>query len=192
MQKLIKIIQAEASHIGGGILKVDSFINHQILPELTYEMGTAFVEKFRARGIVNITRVLTAEVSGIASALATAQVLKVPLVFARKRKPVTMSEACYKAETFSPTKNEKVELRVSSEFLSGSDRVIIIDDFLASAKTVLALAEIVRLSGAGLLGVGCVIEKVFAEGREKLAALQVPVVTLAKIDLVDGKIRAFQ
>lgn len=192
MQSLIDKIRSEASHIGGGILKVDSFINHQILPGLTMEMGAAFAGKFRARGIGNASRVLTAEVSGIASALATAQVLGVPLVFARKRKPVTMSANCYKAETISPTKNELVTLCVSSEFLSGRDRVIIIDDFLASAKTVLALAEIVRLSGASLLGVGCVIEKVFAGGREKLAALQVPVVTLAKIDLVDGNIRAFR
>ncbi len=192
MQSLIDKIRSEASHIGDGILKVDGFINHQILPELTTEMGAVFAGKFRARGIGNASLVLTAEVSGIASALATAQVLGIPLVFARKRKPVTMSENCYQAETFSPTKNELVTLRVSSEFLSGRDRVIIIDDFLASAKTVLALAEIVRLSGACLLGVGCVIEKVFAGGREKLSALQVPVVTLAKIDLVDGNIRAFR
>jgi len=191
MQNLIEKIKSEASHIGNGIIKVDSFINHQILPELTLEMGAAFAKGFDSKGVMDATKILTAEVSGIASAFAAATQLKVPLVFARKGKPITMSDDCFEAHSISPTKGHGVTLRVSREYLKPEDRVIIIDDFLASAKTVLALAEIVKNSGAWLLGIGCVIEKVYASGREKLAGLQVPIVTLARIDLQDGKIRAF-
>lgn len=188
MHELNQKILKEASHIGDGIIKVDSFINHQVYPGLALAIGKEFTRQFLDVGITRINKVLTAEVSGIAPAIAVAQVLDVPLVFARKHQPITMSEDHYRCETVSPTKRNTVELLVSSEFLGPEDRVLIIDDFLASARTVTALANIVKESGAHLLGIGCVIEKLYSKGREKLDFLSVPIVTLAKIDLKEGYI----
>lgn len=121
------------------------------------------------------------EVSGIAPAIATAMVLGVPMVYARKKKPVTMKEPAFTAQSVSRTKGGVVDLYVSSEFLGADDRVVVIDDFLASGGTLRALAGMIDVSGAQLLGIGCVVEKQFESGREKLADLNVPIHTLANI-----------
>jgi len=188
MKKLNQLIRVQAVCIGNGILKVDSFINHQILPDLTYEMGHEFHTRLLELNVSAPTKILTAEVSGIASALAAAQAFDVPLIFARKKKPITMTDGYFEEEAISPTKTESVKLRVSKEFLKPEDSVIIIDDFLASARTVNALARIVKSSGAGLLAVGCIIEKVYSGGREKLKQLNVPVITLAQVDVINNQI----
>ncbi len=183
MQALIERIRAEGEHIGRGIIKLDSFMNHQIDPALTMDMGLAFAQRFAAQGVTEVTRVITAEVSGIGPALATAYALGVPLVYARKHRPITMPEGYYRATAPSPTKARDVELMVSPQYLGAADRVLLIDDFLASGLTIEALAGLVAQSGATLVGVGCVVEKVYQPGRERLAPLRVPIITLASVDL---------
>ena len=191
MQALIERIKAEAVHIGHGIIKVDGFVNHQIDPALTMAMGAEFARRFALQGIVGLTKVITAEVSGIAPALATAQALGVPLVYARKHRPITMPDGFYLGEAPSHTKGGMVQLMVSPQYLAAQDRVLLIDDFLATGETIRALAELVQQSGAALLGIGCLIEKVFEGGREYLAGLNVPIVTLARIDLQGDEIIVF-
>jgi xanthine phosphoribosyltransferase len=182
MSALVERIRAEGTHMGNGIIKVDGFVNHQIDPALTAEMGRAFAAQFAA---ACVTKVITAEVSGIAPALATAQALDVPLVYARKHRPITMPDGYFLAEAPSHTKGGIVQLMVSPQYLSAADRVLLIDDFLATGHTIHALVQLVQQSDATLCGIGCLIEKVFEGGREQLAGLGVPIVALAKIDL-DG------
>ncbi len=107
--------------------------------------------------------------------------LNVPMVYARKKKPLTMKEPAFTASSVSRTKGGNVNLFISSEFLGPDDRVIVIDDFLASGGTLRALTGMIELSGATLLGLGCVVEKQFESGREHLADLNVPIHTLANI-----------
>lgn len=182
MQPLVERIRAEGRSLGNGILKVDGFINHQLDPQLTVEMGKSFARRFAQANVTQITKVITAEVSGIAPALTTAIELQVPLVYARKKRPITMPEGCYVAQAPSHTKGGIVELIVSPEYLKPQDRVLLIDDFLASGRTIEALATLVAECGATLCGIGCVIEKRFEGGRTLLNHLQVPIVTLAVID----------
>jgi xanthine phosphoribosyltransferase len=191
MQALIERIRAEAVHIGRGIIKVDGFVNHQIDPALTTQMGVEFAQRFAGAGVGGPTKVITAEVSGIAPALATAQALNVPLVYARKHRPITMPDGFFLAEAPSHTKGGIVRLMISPQYLGAGDRVLLIDDFLATGETIRALVGLVQQSGATLCGIGCVIEKVFERGREQLADLDVPIVTLARIDLDGDEITVF-
>ncbi len=186
MKALIERIRCEGRNLGQGILKVDGFINHQLDPTLTVEMGREFARRFAQAGVTDITRVITAEVSGIAPALATGLALGVPVLYARKSRPITMANGVYRAEAPSHTKGGMVALMVSPEYLHPHDRVLIIDDFLASGKTIAALADLVRQCGATLCGIGCVIEKSFEEGRARLAYLNVPIVSLAIIESMEG------
>jgi xanthine phosphoribosyltransferase len=192
MQALIDRIVAEGEHIGNGIIKLDGFINHQIDPALTMEMGREFAGRFAGAGVSGITRVVTAEVSGIGPALATATVLGVPMVYARKHRPITMPDGFYLATAPSPTKGKNVELMVSPQYLEANDRILLIDDFLASGLTIEALAKLIEQSPASLCGIGCVVEKVYVPGRQRLTSLHVPIVTLARIDLdADGTMSVF-
>ena len=185
MQALIERIRREAVYLGRGIIKVDGFLNHQLDPDLSAEMGRAFAEHLSQHEIENVTKILTAEVSGIMPALATGMALGVPVVYARKKQPITMSKDVYSAEAPSRTKGNLVKLIVSPEYLQAGDRVVIIDDFLATGQTLAALASIIEQADATLLGIGCVIEKAFENGRVRLADLSVPVFSLARVDVVD-------
>ncbi len=187
MQALIDRIRREGRNLGKGILKVDGFINHQLDPELTLEMGREFARRFCEAGVTEVTKVITAEVSGIAPALTTGIVLGVPVIYARKTRPVTMATGVYKAEAPSHTKGGTVELIVSPEYLKPEDRVLLIDDFLASGKTIAALAELISQCDATLCGIGCLVEKSFEGGRALLAPLNVPVISLAIIDSMAGE-----
>jgi xanthine phosphoribosyltransferase len=166
VEELKRRIQAEGKHLGRGILKIDSILNHQIDPALMVRMGEEIARRFADDGV---TRILTAEVSGIGPALTTGLVLGTPVVYARKRKPITMKEPVYVESAPSHTKGGEVLLMVSPEFLLTGDRVLIIDDFLASGKTIHALVRLVEQAGAELVGVACVVEKTFEGGREFLA-----------------------
>jgi xanthine phosphoribosyltransferase len=187
VQALVERIRLEGRNLGHGILKVDGFINHQLDPDLTAGMGRSFVRRFSVLGVQGITKVITAEVSGIAPALTTAMVLNVPMVYARKTRPITMPDGYYSSQAPSHTKGGIVDLIVSPEYLARSDRVLLIDDFLASGKTIEALAVLVAQCGATLCGIGCLIEKTFEGGRERLAHLGVPIVSLALIESMEGE-----
>lgn len=176
-------IRQEGRNLGGGILKVDSFLNHQVDATLMMLVGK---EIARRMGRLGATKVLTAEISGIAPALMTAWALDVPVVYARKHKPVTMPENVYVQQAPSHTKGGGVELMVSPEFLGPGDRVLIVDDFLATGRTISALVGIVRQSGATLVGIGTVIEKRFEGGRADLEDLGVPIEALAVIERMEG------
>jgi xanthine phosphoribosyltransferase len=171
MKALKERILRDGENLGKGILKVDSFINHQVDAALMLEAGRELAARFADSGA---TKVLTAEISGIAPALTTALALNVPLVYARKTKPVTMTEPVYVEAAPSHTKGVSVFLMCSPEFLGPGDRILIIDDFLASGQTISALVRMVRHAGAELVGIGALIEKAFEGGRRELEPLGVP------------------
>lgn len=188
MKALIERIRSEGRDLGGGILKVDGFLNHQLDPKLTRAMGMAFRERFTALGVDRVDKILTAEVSGIAPALATGFAYDIPVVYARKRRPITMPDTVLETRAPSHTKGGITRLIVSPEYLGRDERVLIVDDFLASGRTLEALAGLVEASGAELIGIGCVIEKAFEGGRELLGGLGIPLVSLAVITAMDGDI----
>ncbi|MBN1247653.1 MAG: xanthine phosphoribosyltransferase [Anaerolineae bacterium] len=179
MENLKRRIRQEGRNLGRGILKIDSVINHQVDATLMLEAGAEFARQFAA---AHPSRVLTAEVSGIIPAMATAYAMGLPLVYARKHKPVTMMDPVFVEFAPSHTKGGEVSLMVSPEFLHAGDRVLIIDDFLATGKTINAMARIVESAEAKLVGIGTLVEKSFEGGREALAHLDVPIVSLVIID----------
>jgi xanthine phosphoribosyltransferase len=189
MKALKDRILAEGQNLGNGILKIDSLLNHQLYPELMMEMGREMAKRFEG---VKVDRILTAEISGIAPALATGVVLGVPVVYARKMKPITMSGPVFLETAPSHTKGGEVNLLVSSEFLHPNENVLIIDDFLASGKTLLALARMVKSAKANIVGVGVVVEKTFEGGRGLMLQAghtNIPIEALAVItSMEDGKI----
>jgi xanthine phosphoribosyltransferase len=185
MQALLERIQREGKYLGNGILKVDSFLNHQLYPDLTIQMGQAFCERLMAIGVTGVSKIITAETSGIAPALTTSIAFNVPLVFARKKRPITMPNGFYSAEAPSHTKGGITTLMISPEYLKADDKVVIIDDFLASGLTTEALVKAIRQSGAKVVGIGAVIEKGFEGGRKRLEPLGVPIVSLAIIEKMD-------
>ncbi len=191
MQALIERIQQEAVYLGHGIVKVDSFINHQIDVALTTAMGQEFKRQFETAGISDITKVVTAEVSGIAPAFATAQAFGVPLIYARKHRPVTMTDTIFLTRAPSHTKGALVELMISPQYLGEQDRVVLIDDFLASGLTIEALVSLIQQSRATLCGIGCIIEKPFEGGRRRLAQLAIPIITLARVEVAAERLRVW-
>ena len=186
MEALKQRIRNEGQNLGGGILKVDSFLNHQVDPALMLAAGGALAAHFGALGI---TKVLTAEISGIAPALTTALALGVPVVYGRKTKPITMPENVYIQSAPSHTKGKEVHLMVSPEFMGAQDKVLIIDDFLATGHTIMALVRLAQQAGAEVIGVGAVIEKSFEGGRAELEAQGIRVRSLAVIqEMTDTEI----
>jgi xanthine phosphoribosyltransferase len=185
-EPLRKRIEQEGKVLGNDILKVDPFINHQVDPVLMDACGKEFARLFK---FTEPTKILTAEISGIAPALMTAMYLNIPVVYARKHKPVTMPDSVYLTVAPSHTKGHMVELIVSPEYLAKGERVLIIDDFLASGATIAGLVRLAQTAGAKLVGIGALIEKTFEGGRELLADLGVPIIALVPIDsLENGKI----
>jgi len=182
MLELKQRIAAEGKNLGSGILKVDSLINHQVDPKLMDECGLEFARRLASTAP---TRILTAEISGIAPALMTARHLHVPVVYARKTRPVTMPDTVYLTIAPSHTKGNKVELIVSPEYLKPGERVLIIDDFLATGATILGLVRLTEAAGATLCGIGALIEKTFEGGREALEYLNVPIEALVQITSMD-------
>jgi len=183
MHLLTQRILAEGKNLGQGILKVDGFINHQVDPRLMDACGQELARRFAHLGA---TKVLTAEISGIAPALTTAFHLGLPVVYARKQKPITMPNEIFLTLAPSHTKGRTVELIVSPEYLGAGERILIIDDFLASGQTILGLARLAQAAGARVIGIGALIEKSFEGGRALLAPLQVPIESLAIIANMDA------
>lgn len=183
MQELQERIIRDGRNLGGGILKVDGFINHQVDPELMDACGREFARIFHGIGA---TKILTAEISGIAPALTTGFHMKLPVVYARKHKPITMPDQVFLTLSPSHTKGRMVELIVSPEYLRDKERVLIIDDFLATGATILGLARLAQTAGAQIVGVGALVEKTFEGGRQILSGLGVPIESLACIRSMDG------
>jgi len=185
MQALKERILKEGRNLGNGILKIDSLLNHQLDPQLMQGMGKEIAAHFKD---VKIDRILTAEISGIAPALMAAIELKVPVVYARKKQPITMRGPIYVESAPSHTKGGVVELLVSGEFLHPGERVLVIDDFLATGETLKALARMVQAADAELVGVAVVVEKTFEHGRQAMieAGFDVPIVALATITSMEG------
>lgn len=181
-----KIIE-EGAVLSDQVLKVDAFLNHQVDPHLMMEIGKAFVERFQG---TKITKVLTLESSGIAPSVMTALLLDVPLIFARKRKSLTLTEDLLVHQVTSFTKNETVEVAVAQKFIAPGEQVLIIDDFLARGEAALGLAHIVEQAQAHVAGIGIVIEKSFQQGHQKLVEAGYRVESLARIaSLADGKVK---
>ena len=186
VKELKERILRDGKNLGGGILKVDSFVNHQVDPLLMDACGKEFARRFAGLGA---TKILTAEISGIAPAVTTAIHLGLPVVYARKHKPITMPDQVYLTLAPSHTKGRMVELIVSPEYLANGEKVLIIDDFLASGQTILGLARLAEASGSKIVGIGALIEKIFEGGREALKPLGVPIESLACITAMeDGQI----
>jgi xanthine phosphoribosyltransferase len=186
MKELVERIRRDGKMLGNGILKVDSFVNHQVDAGLMDACGREFARRFAGIGA---TKVLTAEISGIAPALTTALHLGLPVVYARKTKPITMPDTVLLTVAPSHTKGVMTELIVSPEYLGKEERVLIIDDFLASGATIWGLVRLAQAAGATIVGIGALIEKSFEGGRAALAPLGVPVESLAVIkSMDDGKI----
>ncbi len=186
MEELKTKILEKGSVVSDGVLKVDSFLNHQIDTNLMINIGKEFAKKFKDS---NVTRILTLESSGIAPSFIAANELSVPLVFARKRKSLTMTDNLYTSSVHSFTKKETNEIAVSKNFLENGDRVLIIDDFLANGQAALGLINIVEQAGAEVVGVGIVIEKSFQDGRAQLEQKGFRVESLARIlSLKNGEV----
>ncbi len=185
MQELKDLIRTQGKYLGDGILKIDAILNHQMDPNLIKRMGETIADMFRDE---KPTRILTAEVSGIAPALMAALALNVPVVYARKHKPVTMYGPIFLETAPSHTKGGETFLMVAAEFLKPGERVLIVDDFLASGKTILALCRMVQQANCTLVGVATVVEKIFEGGRDQLQKLYgARVETLAPIAYLDNE-----
>ncbi len=186
METLKQRILAEGRDLGNGILKVDSFLNHQVDPVLMYECGQELARRFKH---LHVTKVLTAEISGIGPALMTGLALHVPVVYARKHKPITMPDMVYLTTAPSHTKGQEVNLMLSPEYIRKGDRVVVVDDFLASGATIKGLVRLAQAAGAIVVGIGAIIEKTFENGRQALQDLKVPIEALAVIaSMHDGEI----
>lgn len=186
METLEARILKDGYVLGENILKVDSFLTHQVDLHLMKEIGEVFAAKFKN---VGITKVVTIEASGIAPALYTADALAVPMIFAKKSKNITMNEGILTAEVFSFTKQVTNTVSIASKYLSEKDKVLIVDDFLANGQAAKGLVEIVEQAGAKVEAVGIVIEKSFQEGRGLLEEAGIPVFSLACLERFEnGKV----
>jgi len=179
MKLLKERILKEGKVINNSILKVDSFLNHQIDPILMYEIGKEIYTRFKD---YHITKLLTIEASGIACAVFAGYHFKLPVVFAKKQSPSTIAkDNIVSSKVFSFTKNREYEIVVAKDFIKANDRVLIIDDFLAHGNALRGLYEIVKLQDADVVGAAIVVEKSFQLGREKLMDLNIEIQSLSKI-----------
>ncbi|MCK8605792.1 xanthine phosphoribosyltransferase [Leuconostoc citreum] len=186
MKLLEERIRQDGRILGKDILKVDTFLNHQIDPELMQKIGDEFATIFRD---VAIDKILTVESSGIAPAVMTGLALHVPVVFARKNKSLTLPDGVWTADVYSFTKQTTNHIMIDQRFLTAGERVLIIDDFLANGQAVAGLVAIVTQAHAEIVGAGIVIEKAFQQGRQLLDEAGIRVESLARIaDFEDGQI----
>lgn len=168
----------------GNVLKVDSFLNHQMDIELINEIGKEFKQLFKDK---EINKILTIEASGIGIACITAQYFNVPVVFAKKSKSINLDGESYVTKIESFTHKKTYDVIVSKKFLSKNDKILVIDDFLANGFAVKGLIDIINNSGAKLQGVGIVIEKGFQNGGKELREKGINLKSLAIIDKMNPK-----
>ena len=179
MQQLKDRIVKEGKVLPGNIIKVDGFLNHRIDTKLMQDIADEFAHHFDLR---QVTLILTAEASGIALAAICAHRWGLPMVFAKKAKSDNIEGGLYQSDIFSYTYKKKVTLLVSREWLKPTDKVLIIDDFMANGEAVRGLCDIVNAAGATLVGVGCAVEKGFQGGGDRLRAAGYDLESLAIIE----------
>ena len=182
MDLLKKRILQDGKCFEGGILKVDSFINHQMDPILMKSIGVEFVRRFANK---DFNKVMTIEASGIAPAIMGGYLLELPVVFAKKKQPKTM-ENMISTTVRSFTKDREYNVCISKDFLSKEDRVLFIDDFLANGNAANGIIDLIDQAGAQLAGMGFIIEKAFQHGGEVLRERGIHVESLAIIDSLDN------
>ena len=186
MKKLEERILRDGQVLGENILKVDSFLTHQVDFSLMKEIGQVFAEAVKDAGI---TKVVTIEASGIAPAVYVAEALGLPMIFAKKAKNITMTEGILTAEVYSFTKQMTSTVSIAGKFLNSDDKVLIIDDFLANGQAAKGLITIIEQAGAQIEAVGIVIEKSFQDGRQLLETAGYRVLSLARIaDFEKGQV----
>ena len=165
MELLEDRIRSDGEVLPGNVLKINSFLNHQVDPELMKKVGEEFSRLFKDSGV---TKVLTCEASGIAPGVMAAYELHVPMVFARKKKPATLNDAVYWADVYSYTKKVTNQICVEQKFLHKDDHLLIIDDLLANGEAVKGMINIANQAGAEVAGVGIVVAKTFQGGSDWL------------------------
>lgn len=186
MRELQEKIEQYGTVLPGNVLKVDAFLNHQVDPELMLKVGQEFAKLFANEGV---TKVWTVESSGIAPAVMTGLALKVPVIFARKHKSLTLNQNMYTADVYSYTKKTTNRISISKKYVDANDKILMIDDFLANGQAVEGMLEIADQAGVDVAGAGIVIEKSFQPGAKELKDRGIRVESLARIkSLVDGKV----
>jgi xanthine phosphoribosyltransferase len=183
MQLLKQRIINDGKVIGKDILKVDSFLNHQIDVQLFNEMGKEFKKRFQGE---KIDRILTIEASGIGIACIAAQYFNVPVVFAKKVESRNLDQNTFQSQVYSFTKDKSYTIRVSKKYIQPGESVLIIDDFLANGNAVLGLKDIIDQAEATLAGVGIVIEKGFQEGGKLLREKGIRIHSLAIVKSMEN------
>lgn len=182
MKALKERILKDGRCLEGGILKVDSFINHQMDPALMMEMAKEFANRFREK---KIDKVVTVEASGIAPAIMVAYQMGVPVVFAKKKVPSTM-EGILKSEVFSFTKSRSYTICISDKYMQKGERCLFIDDFLANGNAASGIIDLASQAGAEIVGMGFIIEKAFQSGGKMLRDKGIHVESLAIIESLDN------
>jgi xanthine phosphoribosyltransferase len=181
-EKIIK----DGDLLNGQIIKVDSFLNHQIDVDILNEIGKEFYNRFKSQ---KVDKILTIEASGIAIAVIAAQYFKVPVVFAKKTDSKNLDNETYESEVYSYTKDKTYTIRVSKRYLNEGENILILDDFLAKGKAAEGLIDIINQAHCNISGVGIVIEKGFQDGGEIIRNKKIKLESLAIVESIDnGKI----
>lgn len=187
MKLLEDRIRQDSEVLPGDVLKINSFLNHQVDPELMMAVGKEFARLFDQSGV---TKVLTCEASGIAPGVMAAYELHVPMVFARKKKPSTLNDAIYWADVYSYTKKTKNQICVEQKFLHEDDNLLIIDDFLANGEAVKGMINIANQANANVAGIGIVVAKTFQGGSSWIKEHGYRLESLANIaSLANGEVQ---
>jgi len=188
MRLLEEKILSDGEAISKEVLKVDAFLNHQIDSKLMFEIGKEFAQLFANE---EITKIVTIESSGIAPAVMTGLQLNVPVIFARKQKSLTLNEALLTTSVHSFTKNVTNNISISKKYLNDTDKILIIDDFLANGQAALGLVDLIHQANATVVGIGILIEKSFQSGAQKLKDLGLRVESLARIESLENGVVNF-
>lgn len=189
MKALEEKILKEGSVLPGNILKVGSFLNHQLDVDFLMEMGKEIARLFEKDGV---TKILTVETSGIAIAMGAAAAMHIPVVFAKKHKSGNLSGKMYTTVVHSYTHGVDYNIVVDQNYLNPEDKILIVDDFLANGKALLGLIDIVKQSGANLVGCSCAIEKGFQKGGDTLRNQGIRVESLAIVESMDDNSLTFR
>ncbi len=182
MKLLEERILKDGIAVDSDILRVDSFLNHQVDPVLMEQIGNELAEHFKDHGV---TKVLTIESSGIAPAMMCAKAMELPLIILKKQTSKTLCEDIYKTVVASYTKSTSYDLTLSKHYINENDHVLIVDDFLANGEAATGAVRLARMGGATVAGIGIVIEKAFQPGRGKLEEQGFEVYSLARICKMD-------